>query len=86
MKAYWEDLPDHIEGYGVPQDGEVFISSKLSKQRALLVTLHEVAELHRPLEHHCDIDLMVIDQIDCLQQLNLVPSIDDTHQNPKIGE
>jgi len=75
MNAYWANIPTACGGgYGVLEDKEIFVAEGLrkDKQRAILVALHEVAELHRPLEHHCDIDVMVIDQIDCLQQLGLL--------------
>ena len=75
MKAYWSTMPKGTGGgYGIPQDKEVHIDKDLKDNptRAILVVLHEVAELHLPLKNHCDIDVMVIDQIDSLQQLGLL--------------
>jgi hypothetical protein len=75
VKAEWSKMPLSCGGgYGVPLDHEVYIDERLkdNPQRAMLVCLHEVAELHRPIKNHCDIDILCIDQIDCLQQLDLL--------------
>jgi hypothetical protein len=75
VKARWSVMPKSCGGgYGIPQDNEIYIDQSLKDNpaRARLVCLHEVAELHRPLTDHADIDLMVIDQLDALQQLGLL--------------
>jgi hypothetical protein len=61
VKAEWSKMPLSCGGgYGVPLDHEVYIDERLKDNP------------HRPIKNHCDIDILCIDQIDCLQQLDLL--------------
>jgi len=75
MKASWSNMPKGTGGgYGVPEDMEVFIDETLkdNRQLAILVTLHEVAELSLPITNHCQLDIMARNMVSCLKQLGLL--------------